>query len=103
MRASKEVIVRTIVLAIALVNQVLAILGKEMFAFTEEEIYQVVTICFTIGSSVVAWWKNNSFTHEAKLSDEYMKKLKAEKNLVGSENAEVNTEDEHITYEGSVE
>ena len=87
MNISKDTIARTVVLFIALMNQALAIAGKEAFPFAEDEIYQAVTVAITVGASLVAWWKNNSFTQEAKLSDEYMKKLKAEKNFVGSENS----------------
>lgn len=77
MNANKDTIARTIVLALALTNQVLAIMGKGTFEFAEEEIYQLVSIVFTLGASVVAWWKNNSFTAEAKKGDELMKQLKA--------------------------
>ena len=102
-RVSKDTIARTVVLAVALINQVLAIAGKEVFAFTEEEIYQAVTICLTVASSLVAWWKNNSFTLEAKMADGFMKQLKDEKNLVGGENENITTEEEHSIYEGSAE
>ena len=54
-------------------------MGKGTFEFAEEEIYQLVTIVFTLGASAVAWWKNNSFTAEAKKGDELMKQLKAER------------------------
>lgn len=79
MKANKDTIARTIVLALALTNQVLAIMGKGTFEFAEEEIYQLVSIVFTLGASAVAWWKNNSFSAEAKKGDELMKQLKAER------------------------
>lgn len=79
MNANKDTIARTIVLALALMNQVLAILGKGTFEFAEEEIYQLVSLIFTVGASATAWWKNNSFTPEALKADELMKELKAGK------------------------
>lgn len=72
-----ETIVRTIVLVIALVNQALAIAGKEAFPVTEDQVYQGVTLIVTIGASVWAWWKNNSFTKAAIEADKYLSELKA--------------------------
>lgn len=57
-----DTIIRTIVLIIALINQILAILGREKLPITDDMVYQVVTIIITIGASLWAWWKNNSFT-----------------------------------------
>lgn len=79
MNVNKDTIARTIVLALALMNQVLAILGKGTFEFAEEEIYQLVSLIFTVGASATAWWKNNSFTPEALKADELMKELKSGK------------------------
>lgn len=76
MRISADTIARTIVLFIAILNQVLAILGKNRLEIAESDIYQIVTLIFTIGSAVWAWWKNNSFTQNALKADEFMKELK---------------------------
>lgn len=76
MRISAETIARTIVLFIAILNQILAILGKNRLEIAESDIYQIVTLIFTIGSAVWAWWKNNSFTQNALKADEFMKELK---------------------------
>lgn len=69
-------IVRTVVLIIALVNQVLAIFGKEAFPITEDQIYQLVSLLATIGASSWAWWKNNSFTSKAIEADKFLNDLK---------------------------
>ena len=58
-------IARTIVLILALANQVLAMCGKQVLNISDDDIYQVVSIVFTIGASAVAWWKNNSFSQTA--------------------------------------
>ena len=76
MKISADTIARTIVLFIAIFNQILAILGKNRLEIAESDIYQIVTLVFTIGSAVWAWWKNNSFTQNALKADEFMKELK---------------------------
>lgn len=74
-----DTIARTIVLFIALANQVLAIAGKEVFPVTEDQIYQIVTLVATVGASVWAWWKNNSFTPNAIEADKVLTELKSGK------------------------
>lgn len=74
-----DTIARTIVLALALINQVLAISGKDILPFAEEEVYQICSLIATIVTSGIAWWKNNSFTQEAIAADEIMKAEKANK------------------------
>lgn len=76
MKISADTIARTIVLFLAILNQILAILGKNRLEIAESDIYQIVTLIFTIGSAIWAWWKNNSFTQSALKADEFMKELK---------------------------
>ncbi len=76
MKVSKETIIRTIILAIALLNQVLTAAGKNPLPFSDEEIYEGLTLALTVGSTVWAWWKNNSFTKNAIAADEYKAQLK---------------------------
>lgn len=71
-----DTIARTIVLALALINQALAITGKEKLPFVEDDIYQICSLIATIITSLVAWWKNNSFTQAALTGDEAMKEEK---------------------------
>lgn len=78
MKVKTETIIRTIVLILALANQVLAIYGKQKIPITEDEVYQLITLVVTIGSALWAWWKNNSFTQPAIKADEYMEKLRQE-------------------------
>lgn len=75
-KIAPDTLARTIVLALALLNQLLAIFGKGAIEIAESDIYQVVSIIFTIGSAIAAWWYNNSFTNHAIRADEYMKALK---------------------------
>lgn len=73
-------IARTIVLILALANQVLAMCGKQVLNIADDDIYQTVSLLFTIGASAAAWWKNNSFTQEAIKADEIMAELKENEN-----------------------
>lgn len=76
MKVKSETIARTICLIITLINQALAIAGKEKIPITENQIYQTVSLIATVGISLWNWWKNNSFTPAAIKADEFMKKLK---------------------------
>lgn len=78
MKVKAETIIRTIVLILALANQVLAIMGKQAIPVTEDEVYQLVTLLITIGAALWSWWKNNSFTLPAIKADEYLEKLRKE-------------------------
>lgn len=69
-------IIRTVVLVLALVNQGLTIAGLNVLPITEEQVTEVLSLLFTIGASLWAWWKNNSFTPEAIKADELMEELK---------------------------
>ena len=80
MKISKETIIRTIVLVIALANQILTVMGKNPLPFAEETIYELVTLLATVGASAWSWWKNNSFTQEAIAADAYLRSLQREKN-----------------------
>ena len=66
-------IARTIVLALALFNQIMAVTGHTPLNITEDHTYQIVSLLCTIGASGVAWWKNNSFTKKAIAADKTFK------------------------------
>ena len=75
-KITADTIARTIVLGLALVNQVLAIAGKEVLPFADDDIYQLVSLIATIAASAAAWWKNNSFTAAAIEADAYKERIK---------------------------
>jgi SPP1 family holin len=79
MKVSTGTIARTVVLVIALVNQVITALGYNPLPWSDEGIYEAATAVLTVGAALVAWWRNNSFTQEAIEADEYMNDLKANK------------------------
>lgn len=72
----KDTIIRTIILGIALLNQIFAMFGISQLDIDDDVIYQVVTAIATIGSAVWAWWKNNSFTEAAQEADKVLEELK---------------------------
>lgn len=78
---SSGTITRTIILLLALTNQILAYFGISPLQIADEDIGTVVTILFTVGASVAAWWKNNSFTKTAIQADELKRKLKTKNTI----------------------
>lgn len=78
-KVKTDTIIRTIVLVLALVNQVLVMLGKGVIPITDEQVEALVSIVFTIAASLWAWWKNNSFTQPAIKADVYLDELRREK------------------------
>lgn len=75
----KATIIRTIVLAVALLNQTLVLAGYSPLPFYDAQVEAAVTALFTVGASLWAWWKNNSFTEEARIADDIMHELKRKK------------------------
>ena len=80
MKISSGTIARTVVLILALVNQVLSVLGYKIIPIEDGQINDFVTIAFTIGSALAAWWKNNSFTEAAIEGDKYKEIVKEQQN-----------------------
>ena len=69
-------IARTIVLFLALLNQILAMCGVQTIPIGEEDINTLIATGFTIVTALLAWWKNNSFTQAAIRGDEVKDALK---------------------------
>jgi len=78
-KIDSKTITRTIILAIALINQIFAIFGRQQIPVQEDTVYQIVSLIFTIVTTVWSWWKNNSFTQEAIQADKLMHELKAKR------------------------
>ena len=76
MKVKTETIIRTVVLIVALINQILTSTGHSVIPVTDDQISELLTLVITIGASVWAWWKNNSFTKEAIEADEVLANLK---------------------------
>ncbi len=81
MKIKTDTIIRTVVLALALINQILTSTGHSVIPITDDQVTELITLAFTIGTSVWAWWKNNSFTQNAIAADAAMMAKKAEDKL----------------------
>ena len=78
MKVSAGTIARTIILTIALINQILTVSGHSVIPIESEDITEFISLAFTIAASLAAWWKNNSFTKNAIEADEYLEELRKE-------------------------
>ena len=70
-------IIRTIILALALVNQLLTASGHTIINVSDDTITQLISAGATIVTALIAWWKNNSFTQEAIEADKYLDQLRS--------------------------
>lgn len=72
MTISAGTIARTACLALALTNQILSATGHPVLPIEDAQVETLVTTGLTVAASVVAWWKNNSFTLPARIGDQHM-------------------------------
>jgi SPP1 family holin len=80
-----DTIIRTICLALALINQLLSAFGKSPLPIKDEQVEVLVTTTVTVAAATWAWWKNNSFTQAALAGDAHMHALKGRKDAEDSE------------------
>ena len=76
MNVTPGTIARTIILVLALLNQILTAMGHSVINISDESINTLISTGFTIVTAIVAWWKNNSFTQSALKADEVMREEK---------------------------
>ena len=69
-------IARTLILALALINQILTASGHSIIAVSDDDINTLITTGFTVVSALLAWWKNNSFTRPALKADVVLREEK---------------------------
>ena len=79
MNIKSGTIARTIILVLALLNQLLTATGHSVINISAESVNTLISTGFTIVTAIVAWWKNNSFTQSALKADEVMRELKSNK------------------------
>lgn len=69
----KGTIIRSAVLVLAIINQVIAVLGATSFASAPW--YQIVSIIATIATALISAWENNDWTYFAKLGTKVLDAL----------------------------
>ena len=74
---SAGTIARTICLGLALTNQILSATGHPVLPIEDAQVETLVTTGLTVVTSLVAWWKNNSFTKPAIKADNNLKVFKS--------------------------
>ena len=79
MNITAGTLARTIILALALINQVLSVTGHPVLPIEDAQIEALVTTGWTVVAALAAWWKNNSFTAAAQAGDQTMRKERASK------------------------
>ena len=65
LKIKKSTIVRIVALAVALINQCLAIFGRNALPFTENTVYQVISIAAVITMAIINAWYNNDVSQIA--------------------------------------
>lgn len=76
-------IARTIVFALAWVNQLFAFIGLPILEFDQEGAYLAISCVITLGVSAWTSWKDNSFTIAARIGDLVKRAIKAEDAKLG--------------------
>lgn len=76
MKISKSTIIRTILVAIVIINFVLEKLGVDLIPADESLITMIVETVIEIAVIVVGFWKNNSYSQAAIRADEFLKELR---------------------------
>lgn len=74
-------VARTVVLALALINQLLSATGHAVLPIEDAQIESLVSTAWTIIAAMAAWWKNNSVTDAAIKADKIKVDLKEGKSV----------------------
>lgn len=77
MNITAGTLARTIILALALINQILSATGHPVLPIEDAEVETLVSTAWTVIAALIAYWKNNSWTEAAKAGDEVMKQEKS--------------------------
>lgn len=76
MNITAGTLARTIILALALINQILSATGHPVLPIEDAQVETLVSTAWTVIAALAAWWKNNSFTAAAQKGDAVMKQEK---------------------------
>lgn len=73
-RIDNGTIIRTVLLALALLNQSLVLAGYSPLPFEDAQVEVFLTGAFTVVTALWTWWKNNDITRKARKADELAKR-----------------------------
>lgn len=69
----KGMIVRTVILFLAWLNQYLQIKGYNTLPFNDAEVEMGVSAAITFFASMWTWWKNNDVRYKARVNTKFLK------------------------------
>lgn len=72
-KISSGTITRTVLLILALGNQILTITGHSPIPIADEVVIEFISTGAVIVTSLIAFWKNNSFTQKAIAADKILR------------------------------
>ena len=75
LKISKGTIVRTIMLAIVVINYVLKATGNDVLNIDETAVGTFVETVVSIATILANWWYNNSFSSNAKKAQKFLEEL----------------------------
>lgn len=75
-KISKGTIVRTIMIAIVVINMILKKFGISPLNTDQNTVASIVEMVIEVGAIVCAWWYNNSFSLAAKKADRFFQAVK---------------------------
>ena len=71
MRINSKAIVRTAVLIVALINNIITMMDMNPLPFSDEETYAGISALATAAASLWTWWKNNTLEKAEKNSTSF--------------------------------
>lgn len=81
LKITKGTIVRTILVAVLVVNIILEKTGNSPIKIDEGSVASLVDTVIQIAIIAVAWWKNNSVSPNAIKADKFLKELNEEETV----------------------
>ena len=76
LKITKGTIVRTIMIAIVVINMILEKFGLDIINTSESAVAATVEMLIEAGSIIASWWYNNSFSYAAKKADRFFMAVK---------------------------
>ena len=85
MKISKGTLIRTIMVAIVVINLALKQFGIDVINVSENDVSSFIEMVVSVATIVLAWWKNNSFSERAIQADNWLHNFISSDDGKGSE------------------